>query len=399
MRRYIPMVSEEMTDRNENDVVRLSSSARSALRADKKELIEVWSAPEQSSLLLPIKPAYKADIRRAKRRKVKLKDVIFVSANVARMVEPNHNGDIWADKKPRKCAVGSDPEIMMIEDNDVIYASNYIPFGDTVGSDGPMLEIRPAPGITAEDHTSNIADALRQLEDMVSDRVPGLPKLQCLPHFRRGGRSYTSGGHIHLGISSYLNNGAICNFDNVNVVFQALDHILNVALAIPMQRLDGDPGLVRRESYGYPGEFRILPSRLEYRTLSSTWLSYPDLAKTVLSVAHEITIKFSNLALDYLRNAANPETDDFDTMSNHVLGIGSSLITSEDIEKYLLYERADMNITPEIIEEVSMPVIEKLIDDNLADRFLTITTNCNPDRINRNVIQNWNESISINSAF
>jgi len=159
------IVSKTMTENNENNVVRLSSSARSKMATTRKELIEMWTRPEGASVLLPVKQAYKEDIKYAKQNRFKLKDILFVSSNVATMINGGNQVDIWVDKKPRKCAIGSDPEIAFFCDGDIIYAGDYVPFGNRIGSDGPLLEIRPDPGGNAKEHVENIRSIMNELPD------------------------------------------------------------------------------------------------------------------------------------------------------------------------------------------------------------------------------------------
>ena len=399
MHKYTTIISESMTANRENDVVRLSSSARSRLSADRKELIEVWTRPDGSSVLLPVKPAYKGDIARAKRNGVKLRNVIFVSSNVAGMFNSSDRKVTWVDKKPRRCAIGSDPEIMLLSNNNnnVIYAGNYVPFNATgvIGSDGPMLEIRPAPGNNAAEHVDNIKDAIANLKQEVRQYVDREAHnrlyFKCIPYVSDPeGSNYTSGGHIHLGISSYLKDGAIRKYNNSDIVFNVLAHVLDLGLGIPMQHLDGDLGLKRRVHYGAPGDIRTLPSRLEYRTLSSTWLLYPDMAETVLQVAHEIVIGMSDRLLEYFRSD-NCNTYAFGAVTDDVLGMDML----DDLEDLLCFQGVSAND----IEELSLPVLEKLSNDDLKTKFLNMVLNCHPRRINRNIINNWSNSASITDTF
>ena len=129
MHRYIPIISTKMSNKRENNIVRLSGSARNLLASNKDEKIELWNKLENSSLVLPVKPAYRADIKKVKEETgIKLKDVIFVSSNVKTMLgSDDNNSSIWADKEPRKCAIGSDPEMLIMTINgNIIYASNVI---------------------------------------------------------------------------------------------------------------------------------------------------------------------------------------------------------------------------------------------------------------------------------
>lgn len=394
MHKYVTIISEMMNESNENDVVRLSNSGRSKLQTSRQELIEVWTRSDGSSVLLPVKPAYKKDIDRAKHTGVRLKDAIFVSSNVASMFEANNRSNVWVDKKPRRCAIGSDPEILMLKDGSIAYAGHHLPFNGQIGSDGPLLEIRPNPGSDAEEHVVNIKSIIDELPAFVSDAsdisIDNL-NFMCLPFADDDERSYTAGGHIHLGVSSYLHDGMLVEFDDNEFVFKLLNHVLNIGLALPMQSIDGDIGILRRHLFGAPDDMRYMVDRLEFRTLSSSWLLYQDLATIVLKIAHELTIETSKLLIDYLKGG-NP-TYNYDTALNDILGIDTA---SAEVVESILCENGVSAIG---IERYSQPVLEKLIEPNLMSELLTITTNCHLDNLNVNVIQNWNNNVSIKETF
>ena len=399
MHRYITVVSQQMTERSENNVVRLSSSARTKMNVSKQKCIEIWTKPEKPSVSLPVKPAYKQDIAKAKREGLRLKDVVFVSANIARLYEGDTDNVTWADTKPRKCAIGSDPEIMMLDGYGLIYAGDYVPFDGEIGSDGPMLELRPSPGTSAEDHVSSIEVLINNLASYIDRHVDIEDvNLVCTPLFYCPvhDNTYTSGGHIHLGISSFFKDDDRGAFGSDRVTL-IVNGILNICLALPLQLLDGALGTERREYYGYLDDIRTRPNRLEFRTLSSTWLLYKDLAKITLNIAHELTIAISNKLIEFKKAYPNYENDDTYDMISDVLGMPCMQGEPhyETLDSLLHLDGCNVKD----VYKYSIPVLEKMLSGRLINELITICENCNSDKINRNLIHNWTNNISIESTF
>ena len=89
-----------------------------------------------------------------------------------------------------------------------------------------------------------------------------------------------AGGHIHFGI------GKTAEADAVPIV-KALDAILGVACVSLFQKYD-DPR--RRQLYGLPGEYRLPPHGLEYRTLSNAWLIHPMIMNLVFDIGRKALV-------------------------------------------------------------------------------------------------------------
>lgn len=98
-----------------------------------------------------------------------------------------------------------------------------------------------------------------------------------------------AGGHIHFGI------GKLSMEVNTKIV-KALDAILGVACVSLFDRLDD---VRRRRLYGLPGEFRLPPHGLEYRTLSNAWMFHPVLNMIVFDLARRIVQVGENNLLKY----------------------------------------------------------------------------------------------------
>ena len=396
MRKYITVVSDKMTKQSENNIVRLSSSARAKLNV-RDQKIELWTRPDSPSIILPVKPAYKTDISTVKAKGLRLRDVIFVSSNIARWYSADNNSTTWADTKPRKCAIGSDPEVMLFLDDRFSYAGDYVPFEGEIGSDGPMLELRPHPGANATDHVDNISKLILDMVDYVKEFVhEDEINLICTPFHSTEDRSYTSGGHIHLGISSFFDGDVDSIFGSEHIAL-TINSALNIGLAIPMQILDGSLGLKRREHYGYLGDIRTRVHRLEFRTLSSTWLLYKDLAETVLAVAHEIAIAVSDRAIT-LREA-HPDYHNHNTYSLLTDIIEMECMQGDNPEITLNKLLTEDGCTIQDVNKYTIPVLDRLIDRKLIDKLVNIVEQCNPDKINRDLFHNWTFNKSIDVTF
>lgn len=101
----------------------------------------------------------------------------------------------------------------------------------------------------------------------------------------------SAGGHIHFGLSDRHRSK-----EQIERYVKALDAILGVACVSLFAKYD-DPR--RREMYGLAGEYRLPPHGLEYRTLSSAWLSHPlimnmvfELSRRALSVGENNLLKY-----------------------------------------------------------------------------------------------------------
>lgn len=89
-----------------------------------------------------------------------------------------------------------------------------------------------------------------------------------------------AGGHIHFGIGKALAS----NEPVRQRMMESLDAIMGVAAVSMAANIDKP---VRRQYYGLPGEFRLPPHGLEYRTLSNFWLCSPAITHLVIDLARE----------------------------------------------------------------------------------------------------------------
>lgn len=128
-------------------------------------------------------------------------------------------------------------------------------------------------------------------------------------HSGRGVPIRFAGGHLHLGISHYDLKPRLTN------CVKALDAILGVACVSLFDRLDNP---ARREFYGLPGEYRLPPHGIEYRTLSNAWLVHPLVGNMVVELARgAFAVGFNGLN----RHWKTPEQDVID------------IIRSSDVER------------------------------------------------------------------
>lgn len=85
-----------------------------------------------------------------------------------------------------------------------------------------------------------------------------------------------SGGHIHYEVPRVLKTPKL-----VERVISAVDMVAGIPSLLMFQKLDNP---IRRMYYGLPGEYRIPEHGLEYRFLSSAWMSHPATAGFTLGL-------------------------------------------------------------------------------------------------------------------
>lgn len=100
----------------------------------------------------------------------------------------------------------------------------------------------------------------------------------------------TCGGHIHLG------NEILTNTEGPEPIF--LIYLMDLFLGLPSVFMDIDETAPRRRTlYGQAGRFREKPYGMEYRSLSSFWLSSPVLVELIYDI--------SNFVIELLENGQN----------------------------------------------------------------------------------------------
>jgi hypothetical protein len=113
---------------------------------------------------------------------------------------------------------------------------------------------------------------------MPSFNIYGLKGLQIPPReipFR------PAGGHIHFGIGVL---DPVKGKERIENVIKALDKVVGVACVSLFQDYDRPE---RRQLYGLPGEYRLPPHGIEYRTLSNAWLIHPMIANLVVDLSRK----------------------------------------------------------------------------------------------------------------
>ena len=178
-----------------------------------------------------------------------------------------------------KVSLGCDPEFGLIRNGGIVSASSVIS-GTEFGVDGcgRVAELRPNYAWTAKDLVNNIREVLRYgYKNTAAIR-------DCV--WKAGGMACDEpiGGHIHFGCAALKKNDVATKFAGA----------LNKTLAVLCLMVeDQEEALNRRigTSYGQvdSGEpYRAQSHGVEYRVLGS-WLTAPDEALAILSLAHLIS--------------------------------------------------------------------------------------------------------------
>ena len=209
--------------------------------------------------------------------------------------------------------VGADPELFVIQDNQIISAHNLIPgekhapypvTGGAIQVDGVAAEFNVNPADNVEDFQTNMRTTLIALLSKVRETQPGatllatptatfplkyfmsLPasarKLGCSPDYNAYTGEHnrppnttepfrTGAGHVHLGWGRNLKTGSPAHIEVCCAVTKQMDASLYLLSAL----WDGDTK--RRTLYGARGAFRPKNYGVEYRSLSNAWVADPDL--------------------------------------------------------------------------------------------------------------------------
>jgi hypothetical protein len=140
-------------------------------------------------------------------------------------------------------------------------------------SNRPVLPVSPETLETAEDrHVEFGCAPSLNVYGLEGSKVPG----------RQVGIRF-AGGHMHFGCKDILK----ADPKAADRIVRALDGVIGVTCVSWFKNYD-DP--VRREFYGLPGEYRLPPHGLEYRTLSNAWLIHPAVMNVTWEIARRALI-------------------------------------------------------------------------------------------------------------
>lgn len=216
-----------------------------------------------------------------------------------------------------KILLGADPELFVTNAegkprsaHGLVPGTKEEPYKVNKGAvqvDGMALEFNIDPAATEQEFVDNIAEVMRNLRALVSDKYDFLIKpsvrfngnhmrvqpeeakeLGCSPDFnvytmadnpRPNGATTlrTASGHIHIGFTE----GQKIDDPDFLTRCATLTKHLDVFLGLPSLKWDKDA--TRRQLYGRAGTIRVKPYGLEYRVLSNMWLKSEDLVREVYS--------------------------------------------------------------------------------------------------------------------
>ena len=202
-------VSDRMTEQEEEGIVRMPLKARefSSSAFIKEDVLRISCGKEK--IELTIKQVYKEDLREINRQinkdilKPEDKNVCCFLSQVDFDVITHKRGKYnpWVTNELEPIMIGADPEFVLVDNEDVVRASDFLPFDDKFGSDSNWAELRPDPSQDVIEVVNNISglflegnEAVDKLDWMAGACYPVDPSK--IPYL---GKWCPIGGHIHLG--------------------------------------------------------------------------------------------------------------------------------------------------------------------------------------------------------
>ena len=218
---------------------------------------------------------------------------------------------------------GSDPEFMLKKGNryvsaiSVIGADQHNPVisnGNSFYWDNVLAECTVKPSRSKEEAVANISECLRDFVEIVSPnelvvqasqnypksifqdkeaKIAGCQPDNCVyqmmlmkgdfgPNRTIENNTFrTCGGHVHVGLQNEDGKG----LHKTPLEMNFMIYLLDLFLGVPSIFMDCDPTAKKRRTlYGQAGRFRYKSYGVEYRSLSSFWLTSPILVELVYDI-------------------------------------------------------------------------------------------------------------------
>ena len=340
MKNQIILVPSKLMDRNnkrnECGLIRMNEKSRSNLGLSNDKSVELWPNTNTNDRInrnrsLKIYKAYSDDIKhldelgmseeeKSRTAFVTLKVFNFIcSSRISTSDGKNKDAkeNVWIADSIEDTVIGADPEFVLVKDGTFQRASSVpgFNFEGELGSDGPLAEVRPFPEIEIKPFIENIRNIFQNnSQRRVIDEFDWIGG--CFFYKNADEHGNAIGGHAHIGTPIQIkhmidkSSGEFRSGVLTQSVFSCLQKVLDEYISVPMVRVDGKQSSVdRRLHYGGFGDFRTDNGRLEYRTLSGSWLIHPRLAEAVMGSVKAVSDAFFKMAenMEYNIDSFIPE--------------------------------------------------------------------------------------------
>jgi len=311
----IPLtVSETMDERGKTDIIehrsiRMPKDFRKDFMFSVNDYVSL-RATDGKIIALRILPAYKEDAEAGGGLAYVTSDVFKASRMVA--VEETKTR-IQNVELVQGITLGCDPELFLVDaQGNMVHANRFFRRFANVGYDGPMLELRPMPGLREETVTANLMGLLGQARNHLDtfkninliNNIP-IPKTDELRIVAASAyKSVAAGFHLHFGLPRQLLGGHKYMLKLLaGQMVKALDYYVGIPAIVP----EGSEDFFRRtfvaSAYGKPGNFILDNRTLEYRLPGGTLMRHPILAQGILGlgavVIEDVVSRVKNVTEDY----------------------------------------------------------------------------------------------------
>ena len=286
---------------SEDAYIRIPSRARKFIKSKADTITMSYG---KRTVVLTIKNCFKEDLLEMKRSvasggltKNAARCVGYVTTNTLFKLigEKEKYGYCGLSNAIEDITIGADPEFVVVDPKTLSfkYAENIpgFPRSGTLGSDGPLAEVRPPPSNNIEGIIKNIRSILSKGSKGSLSPYAWLAGATYKNPTKRNERCLHIGGHIHLG------DPLILPQNNKEIAYRQIIRMLDELMAIPLVKIDGPNAFLRRNTvhtngygkYGLWGDTRPQVGRFEWRVPSGLWMAHPDFARAVLGTAKAIT--------------------------------------------------------------------------------------------------------------
>ena len=289
--------------------------------------------------------------------------------------------------------IGCDPEFFLIDKatGTNISASHFFSHYGDVGSDCGLAELRPRPGFSENEVTSNLRELLIRAYKHISDRILYRNREMSLIAASYNNNN-TAGFHIHFGLSDKLlaenkqNRGDDCFLKKMVSV---LDYYIGIPAIIPEGSEDYRRRSAKNSQYGKAGDHRADHITLEYRVPGGHLLRHPLLTKGILGLNIVVMKDLTSRLKKYSNNYKNMAIlNNYDVLHS----LYPNLPHREEVKNIIMSESIDGAIAHlgTIMHDVKRMIGFEDRSESIVDYFKYIISYINSGKkFSENLEANW----------